>query len=185
MLPKSDCSRRGEWRGVARMTAGFAMRRTQIRLVSAGAGPIIRGNFCREESRERRVEIDRQRPVRVFRNWKHGCYSIMQDGRVCASASQVRLREVSFTVRESGRQRMLRGERRNVHAYAIGTLLEYVHPAQPASLPPLGGRRVYYDPYRFPTFVDAETHAPVTSAEYAQFDEAGASYLGTLCAEAA
>ena len=26
--------------------------------------------------------IDAQRPVRVFRNWKRGCYSIMQDGRI-------------------------------------------------------------------------------------------------------
>ena len=65
--------------------------------------------------------IDHSKPVRVFRNWKHDCYSIMQDGRLRASAKQVRLANVEFQVRESGRQRMLVENRRNVHAFAEQT----------------------------------------------------------------
>ena len=120
--------------------------------------------------------IDFSKPVRVFRNWKHDCYSIMQDGRLKASARQVRLSEVEFRVRESGRQRMLRKQRKNVHAYAIGRLLDFVHPADSRDLEGMGGRGVYYNPYEFSSFVDGETRAPVTFASDARFDEFGVVY---------
>lgn len=120
--------------------------------------------------------IDFSKPVRVFRNWKHDCYSIMQDGRLKASARQVRLCDVEFRVRESGRQRMLQNRRKNVHAYAIGRLLDFVHPDDGRSLEGMAGRGIYYNPYEFPSFVDGETRAPVTFASAARFDEAGVVY---------
>ncbi len=120
--------------------------------------------------------VDPDKPVRVFKNWKHGCYSIMQGGRVCASASQIRLNDVEFLVRESGRQRMLRGLPKNVHAYAVGQLVDYVHPQDGRRLTGLEGRGVFYDPYRFASFVDSVTHAPVRAAEQVHFDESGVVY---------
>ena len=120
--------------------------------------------------------FDPSRPVRVFKNWKHNCYSIMQDGRVRASAAQVRLASVEFLVRESGRQRMLHGLPKNVHAYAVGYLVDHVHPEDERRLEPLSGRSVFYDPFRFDTFVDSDTHTAVISAEHLQLDEHGAVY---------
>lgn len=120
--------------------------------------------------------IDLNKPVRVFRNWKHDCYSIMQDGRLKASARQVRLSDVEFRVRESGRQRMLRNQRKNVHAYAIGRLLDFVHPDDLRSLEGMSGRGIFYNPYEFTSFVDGETRAPVTFARAAHFDERGVVY---------
>ncbi len=120
--------------------------------------------------------IDPSQPVRVFRNWKHDCYSIMQGGRVRASASQVQLSGVEFLVRESGRNRMLRGLGKNVHAYAIGRLVDYVHPHDTRSLERIDGRGVFYDPYRYASFVDSDTLAPVTAAGIAHFDENGVIY---------
>lgn len=120
--------------------------------------------------------VDRSRPVRVFRNWKHNCYTIMQDGRACASAAQVRLAKIEFLVRQSGRERMLRGLPKNVHAYAVGYLVDHVHPAGERRLEPLSGRSVIYDPFRFNSFVDGDTHAAVTSAAHLQLDEHGAVY---------
>jgi hypothetical protein len=116
-------------------------------------------------------------PVRVFKNLKYGCFSIMQGGRIRASAKEVRLADVEFRVRTSGRERMLREQRRNVHAYAVGRLLDYVHPDEDRSLGPLGGRRAVYHPYRFPTFVDGETTVPVLRASLVQLDASGLSYL--------
>lgn len=121
--------------------------------------------------------MDPDKPVRVFRNWKHGCYNIMQEGRLRASATEVRLGDVEFRVRESGRQRMLRERQRNVHAFAIGRLLDWVHPDEQRRLGPLGGRAAFYDPYRFASFVDAGTCAPITTAALAQLDEGGLTYL--------
>jgi hypothetical protein len=129
--------------------------------------------------------LDPSRPVRVFRNWKHHCWTIMQGGVLCASARQVRLADVAFRVRESGRQRMLRGHRKNVHAYAVGRLVDWVHPDEGRELDVLEGRSVMYDAYRFATFVDSDTHAPVTTSAEVRLDEVGATYLPLPLPEAA
>lgn len=120
--------------------------------------------------------IDTEAPVRVFKNLRHGCYSIMQRGVVRASARQVRLRDVEFRVREAGRQRMLREQRRNVHAFAVGRLVDFVHPGDTRDMEPMVGRGAFYDPWRFASFVDSDTEAPVTAVKVAQFDEDGVTY---------
>ena len=122
------------------------------------------------------IVIDKNLPVRVFKNLKYGCYSIMQRGVIRASAKQVRLSDVEFRVRESGRQRMLREKRKNVHAFAVGHLVDYVHPGDQRELEPMVGRGAFYDPYRFPSFVDRETKVPVIAVRAAHFDEDGVVY---------
>ncbi len=123
-----------------------------------------------------RQVIDQTKPVRVFKNWKLGCYNIMQDGKLLASARQVRLSGVEFLVRESGRKRMLERGRRNVHAYAVGRLVDFVHPEEPRELGRMAGRGIVYHPYRFACFVDDETQNPITCADFAHFDESGVVY---------
>ena len=120
--------------------------------------------------------IDYSRPVRVFKNPKYGCYTIMQDGRVKASAKQVRLKEAAFTVRESGRQRMLHEQRRTIHAYIVGTLIEYIHTEDAKSMSVLPGRSARYNPYRYSSFVDSQTEAPLSLADLVQLDESGVTY---------
>ena len=71
---------------------------------------------------------------------------------------------------------MLRGLPKNVHAYAVGHLVDYVHPQEDRRLQGLEGRRVFYDPFRFASFVDTATHAPVWAAEQVHFDETGVVY---------
>jgi len=120
--------------------------------------------------------IDKNLPVRVFKNLKHDCYSIMQRGVIKASARQVRLIGVEFRVREAGRQRMISERRKNVHAFAVGRLVDYVHPSDAREMEPIVGRGAFYDPYRYPSFVDRETKAPVTAVSVAQFGEDGVFY---------
>ncbi len=120
--------------------------------------------------------IDKNLPVRVFKTLKYGCYSIMQRGVIRASAKQVRLSDVEFRVRESGRQRMLREKRKNVHAFAVGHLVDSVHPGDERELERMAGRSAFYDPCRYPSFVDGETKVPVTSVRAARFDEDGVIY---------
>lgn len=120
--------------------------------------------------------IDYTRPVRVFKNPRRGCYSIMQNGRIMASAKQIRLRDAEFTVRESGRQRMLRENRRNVHAWVVGELVDFLHPEAADSLEQLSGRNATYNPHRYASFVDRETETPLSRADLVQFDEHGVTY---------
>lgn len=120
--------------------------------------------------------IDYSKPVRVFKNPLRGCYSIMQGGAIRASAQQVRLKDATFLVRESGRQRMLQRAKRNVHAYVIGELLDYAGESCARRLEPVTGRSVRYNPYHNSSFVDAETGQPVNAAGLVQFDESGVTY---------
>ena len=71
---------------------------------------------------------------------------------------------------------MIRERRKNVHAYAVGRLMDYTHPAESRDLEDMSGRGIYYNPYEFASFVDRETRAPVISASVAHFDEHGVIY---------
>lgn len=80
-------------------------------------------------------------------------------GRVIAHRDFVTLTDVTFRVREGGRQRVIREGRKNVHAFVIGTLGYSAEAWQaPAA--------VRYNPYRSGTFVDV-LDEPVRSARVA------------------
>jgi hypothetical protein len=134
--------------------------------------PIIRASF----DPGRHIVIDPDKPVRVIRNWKHDCYTILQNGRPKASAKQVRLADVEFLVRTSGRNKMLRERKRNVHAYAVGRLIDYTHPDEDRVIEPIRGRSIAYKPYHAATFVDVETDTPVSTAKVVHFQENGVFY---------
>jgi hypothetical protein len=97
------------------------------------------------------MSIDITRSVKVYRNLKHGknakpLYSIMQDGKVKARRHRVLLSSAVFLVLESGRQRVLKQKRKNVHAFVIGKLavegaagIDETGPDLPA--------RIRYNPY--------------------------------------
>ncbi len=66
--------------------------------------------------------------VKVYRNLKHGkkakpLYSIMHKGKVIARRHRVLLSTAVFVVLESGRQRVIKDKRKNVHAFVIGELV--------------------------------------------------------------
>lgn len=100
--------------------------------------------------------------VRVYYNLHKHTFSIQHrvDGRwlVRDYADTVRLTDVTFKVLEGGRQRVLRQQRKNVHAFVIGTLADTV-PDTP--------HRVTYNPFKAPTFVRADDGSPVTEAPVA------------------
>lgn len=120
--------------------------------------------------------IDQSKPVRVFKNPKRDCYNIMQNGRVKANAKQIWLKDAEFLVRESGRQRMLRERRKNIHAYIVGELLAYVQPEDEQMIERLEGRNATYNPFQYSSFVDCETEAPLKTAQMVQLDERGVTY---------
>ena len=121
--------------------------------------------------------IDPEQPVRVFRNLKHDCYSVLQNGKLKLVAKQVRLANVEFRIRESGRQRMIREQKRNVHAFAVGYLLDHAHPSEGRNLDSLDGRLAFYNPLQHDSFVDRETETPVREASVVHMDESGLYYL--------
>lgn len=109
--------------------------------------------------------------IRVYRNLHADAYSVQthergRGWRVALHASRVAVSSVSFKVNEAGRQRVLKERRKNVHAYAEGSLT-----AQPG-LCAIGWRRVGYNPYRAPTFT-CDVLGAVSGADVVEFTESG------------
>jgi len=99
--------------------------------------------------------------TRVYFNLHKRCLSVQNkvDGvwKVVRHAQQVILTDAEFKVSEAGRQRVLKEQRKNVHAVVLGNeiqtdQLEFI------------GTHVYYNPYRAATFVD-EGGAPIHNSK--------------------
>lgn len=135
--------------------------------------------------------IDVDRPVQVYRNLRHGIkstplYSVMQDGKVKARLHRVILANAKFTVRESGRQRVLQTKRKNVHAFVVGRIANstYTPKGKPAGAfgtdendrNPRGlGVEIKYNPYLFGYFYYADGLGRVSAARGVLLNERGIS----------
>jgi hypothetical protein len=93
-------------------------------------------------------------PVQVYWNLHRSLYSVKQRGLVVGHTESIQLENASFRVSEAGRQRVLKEKRKNVHATVVGTIVE----AERA------GERVSYNPYKYQTFVWADSEEPVLKA---------------------
>jgi hypothetical protein len=107
--------------------------------------------------------------VICYRNLRRQVWSIAEIrgrngvGHVIAHQRHVILANVSFVVKEPARRRVIRNRRREVHAWAMGELVETV----PA------GRQIpiTYNPYRAPTFTTRDEQTPIHSSPFVRFTE--------------
>ena len=99
--------------------------------------------------------------VFVFYNLHTHRWSVRHKGLVIGHAEALRLDNVTLKVSEAGRQRVIREQRKNVHAGITGTLS-----AIGVELPE-GGNAVTYNPYKYRSFVMADSGAPVHTADVA------------------
>lgn len=106
--------------------------------------------------------------VQAYWNLHRHCFSVValegeHKGRVIAHLPEVRLADARFTVRPSGRERVRREGRKNVHAFVRGRWQQ--------SVPNVIRVCVTYNPYKHDTFVLAHggsAHGePVHAARYA------------------
>lgn len=98
--------------------------------------------------------------VEVYRNLHRGCLSIRdpKTRRVIGYANSVTLTDVTFVVSEAGRQRVLREERKNVHAFVRGVL------ASQNGSAPKNWSAVKYNPFEAGTFRRRSNGTPVYRA---------------------
>ena len=87
--------------------------------------------------------------VFVYFNLHRKCFSVkalegINKGRVIKHAFFVALENVTFKVSEAGRQRVLKEQRKNVHAGVVGTLVPCIDA--------VGSERVTYNPYKGSNF---------------------------------
>ena len=91
-------------------------------------------------------------PVDIYWNLHKKCFSVKSRargsyGRVIAHAQNIGLTAVTLIVSDKGRQRVLREQRKNVHAYLRGVW---------TATPSTGTVPVAYNPYAHTTFMSAD-----------------------------
>jgi len=100
--------------------------------------------------------------VKVYYNLHKKCYSIVSlekenYGKVIKHENCVPLFDAQFKVSEKGRQRVLREQKKNVHAYVVGTWVSEFVPRLPIKV-------ATYNPYKYSSFVDAHSKKPLAKA---------------------
>jgi hypothetical protein len=107
---------------------------------------------------------------KVYFNLHKKCLSVQYKGKVIDHAKSICLKDVEFKVSQAGRSRVLREKRKNVHAFVVGDIS--------LNRPPMYylrkysekytefERRVTYNPYKYNSFVYADTEEPIKNADY-------------------
>lgn len=110
--------------------------------------------------------------VFVYFNLHKKCFSIkdISSGLVVAHADKVSLSHAEFKVSESGRQRVLKEKRKNVHAGVVG----YFDPHNDFEGVSASAT---YNPYLYNSFVDRETKEPITSAYGVHLENKSINYI--------
>jgi len=103
--------------------------------------------------------------VEVYFNLHKHVFSVRQcsTGRVILHTDKVHIRDPQFVVRKSGRDRVLREGKKNVHAFVRGEIAHF------DDFDPdyLDYSLVSYNPYKHDTFVDVQDVTPVRTAKRA------------------
>ncbi len=112
--------------------------------------------------------------AKVYFNLHNGKWSIKDcaTGLVVGHADKVCLREVTPLIMQAGRKRVLIEKQKNVHAYLVGNVshvenftpyrgrwVDTTHGVYP--LLPDNGTMITYNPYKYETFVVADSGAPI------------------------
>jgi hypothetical protein len=107
-------------------------------------------------------------PVRVYKNLNNGLWSVCHpksSGRLIGHSSEVLLVKAVCHVSAAGRARVLREQRKNVHAWIEGILTdvdsdEYLH-------------AISYNPYAFEHFFKVKDKSKVESLKFVRLDGKG------------
>lgn len=97
--------------------------------------------------------------VKVYWNLHKKCFSVQHRGKVIMHVDNIVLHDAEFKVSESGRQRVLREKRKNVHAFVVGI---YDRDFNGNVETPF---RVTYNPYKYDSFVFDNTKEPLYNAD--------------------
>lgn len=102
--------------------------------------------------------------VMVYYNLHKHTFSVQHKGTVIMYADYVKLSNVEFRVRQGGLEKVRQEKNKNVHAFVIGTLMDFCsYPCE--NIPePDGGNVITYNPYKYDSFVYKSTEEPIYNA---------------------
>jgi hypothetical protein len=101
----------------------------------------------------------------VYYNLHKHTFSVTYENKVIIHADYVKLGDVEFRVRRGGQERVKKEKSKNVHAFVIGTLLDYCdYPCDNIPMPS-SDKVVTYNPYKHNSFVFKDSEEPVYYAQ--------------------
>ena len=104
--------------------------------------------------------IDIHKPVEVYRNLHKKCWSVRQGGKVKVHTSYICLQDVKFVVQPAGREKVLREQKKNVHAFVKGYLISAKKMNRlTAKMSSWTMDAITYNPYKHPHFTCGEFEA--------------------------
>lgn len=111
--------------------------------------------------------------LRIYRNLHKKCFSVQTKSekgwRVKEHKHSILIENASFKVIESGRQKVLREKKKNVHAFVVGQMSElHIDQFKKENLINLS-----YNPYKMDSFYIKETGEPVKNAKFVFLSEKG------------
>ena len=114
-------------------------------------------------------QIDKGIKVAVYFNLHKKCFSVKSRqgstyGRVLYHTDTINLNDVKFVVRESGRLKVIKDKRKNVHAFCYGTIdLKNKEGSEK-------GRLISYDPYKYGHFYYKDDLSKVSKLDKIQME---------------
>ena len=102
--------------------------------------------------------------VMVYYNLHKKTFSIQHKGLVVAHANYVKLGNVEFRVRQGGLEKVRTDKQKNVHAFVIGDLLDYIEYPSTDFPSASSSKIITYDPYKYNSFVYKDNEEPVYNA---------------------
>lgn len=107
-------------------------------------------------------KINPLKKVKVYRNLNNGKISIKQGNLVVGHADIIFLKDTSFLVNETNRQRVLSKKQKNVHAFIEGYWVEDVREMKKIDF----NKRIWYNPYLTEFFRLLDTQEAIHTASY-------------------
>jgi len=99
-----------------------------------------------------------EKRVYVYFNLHKKVWSIRQNGIVIEHTNEIKLRDCKFLVSQKGRQRVIKEQRKNVHAGVSGYIVPNIPDFKLST-------NVHYNPYKYETFVD-KNNKPILTSDY-------------------
>lgn len=110
------------------------------------------------------MKLETGMKVAVYWHFPKGCYSVQYKGLVIAHVNSICLKDVKFRVSKAGRQRVLREERKNVHAKIHGIIADITELPEYERV-----NRVRYNPKFCTTFMahkEGATAEPILACDF-------------------
>jgi|TARA_R110000744_G_scaffold8131_1_gene27410 hypothetical protein len=110
------------------------------------------------------TKINPNKKIEVYFNLHKKTWSVRQSGKVVQHTDFICVRDPQYVVRQTGKEKVRREKRKNVHAFVRG----YVENRLPVF--PKKNTFVTYNPYKNDSFVERNTNDSICSSPFAALE---------------